>query len=66
MEIDLRKPFTDEARAAFARFPAYELVGDRTVRFQQDEMALAYRMAAVAGPDRERPQRPVVLSDSHA
>jgi D-aminopeptidase len=49
-EIDLRTPFTDDARAAFERFPAYELVGDRTVRFQQDEMALAYRMAAVAGP----------------
>lgn len=50
MEIDLSKPFTEEGRAAFARFPAYELVGDRTVRFQQAEMALAYRMAAVAGP----------------
>jgi D-amino peptidase len=50
MEIDLRRPFTDEARAAFARFPAYELVGERTVRFQQDDMAIAYRMAAVAGP----------------
>jgi len=49
-EIDLGKPFTDEARAAFARFPAYELVGERTVRFEHDEMALAYRMAAVAGP----------------
>jgi D-amino peptidase len=50
MEVDLAKPFTQEARTAFARFPAYELVGDRTVRFQHDEMAIAYRMAAVAGP----------------
>jgi D-amino peptidase len=50
MEIDLHNPFSDESRAAFARFSAYELVGERTVRFQQDEMALAYRMAAVAGP----------------
>jgi D-amino peptidase len=50
MEIDLRKPFTDEARAAFSRFPAYELVGERTVRFQHEDMAIAYRMAAVAGP----------------
>ena len=50
MEVDLHKEFSDDARNAFARFPAYELVGDRTVRFQQDEMALAYRMAAVAGP----------------
>src|SRR5262249_40739106 len=50
MEGDLHKPFSDDARNAFARFPAYELVGDQTVRFQQDEMALAYRMAAVAGP----------------
>jgi D-amino peptidase len=49
-EIDLGKSFTDEARAAFARFPAYELVGERTVRFEHDEMAMAYRMAAVAGP----------------
>lgn len=49
-EIDLGKPFTAEAKAAFARFPAYELVGDRTVRFQHDDMAIAYRMAAVAGP----------------
>ncbi len=50
MEIDLHKPLTDEARAAFARFPAYELVGERTVRFQHDDMAIAYRMAAVVGP----------------
>jgi D-amino peptidase len=50
MEVELSKPFTAEAREAFARFPAYELVGDRTVRFEHDEMAMAYRMAAVAGP----------------
>ena len=50
MEVEMAKPFTDDARAAFARFPAYELVGDRTVRFEHDEMAMAYRMAAVAGP----------------
>jgi D-amino peptidase len=49
-EIDLGKPFNDESREAFARFPAYELVGDRTVRFSHDDMAIAYRMAAVAGP----------------
>ena len=50
MEVELGKPFTEEGRAAFARFPAYELVGDRTVRFEHDDMAIAYRMAAVAGP----------------
>ena len=50
MEVEMSTPFTDEARAAFARFPAYELVGDRTVRFEHDERAMAYRMAAVAGP----------------
>jgi len=50
MEVEMSKPFSAEARVAFARFPAYELVGDRTVRFQHDEMAMAYRMAAVAGP----------------
>src|SRR4051812_33025912 len=49
-EIDLGKPFTDAGREAFARFPAYELVGDRTVRFAHDDVAIAYRMAAVAGP----------------
>lgn len=49
-EIDLRRPISDDGRTAFARFPAYELVGDRTVRFEHDEMAIAYRMAAVAGP----------------
>ena len=49
IEIDLRKPLTDEGRAAFERFPAYELVGERTVRFQHDEMAVAYRMAAITG-----------------
>lgn len=50
LEVEMAKPFTDEAREAFRRFPAYELVGDRTVRFEHDEMAMAYRMAAVAGP----------------
>jgi D-aminopeptidase len=49
IEIDLRTPLTDEGRAAFERFPAYELVGERTVRFQHDEMAVAYRMAAITG-----------------
>ena len=37
-------------RADGIQMGAYELVGDRTVRFQHDEMAMAYRMAAVAGP----------------
>jgi D-amino peptidase len=49
-EVELREPVSDEARDAFGRFPDYELVGDRTVRFSNDEMAMAYRMAAVVGP----------------
>jgi D-amino peptidase len=46
-EIELRAPFNDEARDAFGRFPDFELRGDRTVAFEHDEMAVAYRMAAI-------------------
>jgi D-amino peptidase len=46
-EIELREPFSDDARAQFARFPDFELRGDRVVAFEHDEMAMAYRMAAI-------------------
>ena len=48
LEIDLRTPLSDEARAAFAeRFPEFTVHGDRTVAFAHDDMAVAYRMAAI-------------------
>jgi D-amino peptidase len=47
VEVELRAPLTDEARAAFARFPDFELRGDRVVAFEQDDMSVAYRMAAI-------------------
>ena len=46
-EIELRTPFSDDARDAFGRFPDFELQGDRVVAFEQEEMAVAYRMAAI-------------------
>lgn len=55
------KPFTAEAREAFARFPAYELVGDRTVRFEQED---GHRLSngRSGRPDRRRPPGQELLS----
>jgi D-amino peptidase len=48
LEVDLRKPLTDEARAAIAdRFPEFTIVGDRTLAFHTDDMQVAFRRAAI-------------------
>jgi D-amino peptidase len=46
-EVELREPLSEEARAQFTRFPDFEIRGDRVVAFEHDEMAMAYRMAAI-------------------
>lgn len=47
-EVELRKPLDDDiARTITDRHPEYTIVGDRTLAFEQDEMAVAYRMAAI-------------------
>jgi D-amino peptidase len=48
VEVELREPLADDIRDSIAtHHPEFGIVGDRTLRFQQDEMATAYRMAAV-------------------
>ncbi len=48
VEVELREPLRDDVRASIeANHPEFELRGDRTVGFRRDDMALAYRMAAV-------------------
>ncbi len=47
-EIELRRPLSDEARAAFEeRFTEFTIDGDRTVRFSGDDMHTCYRRAAI-------------------
>ena len=46
LEIELRQPLSDQARGVFAKHGEFTLVGDRTVRFADDSMALCYRRAA--------------------
>jgi D-aminopeptidase len=47
-EIDLRQPITPEARAVIGeRFPEFTVSGERTIAFAHEEMAVAYRMAAI-------------------
>ncbi len=47
-EIELRKPLSDEALHAYeTRFPEFTIVGDRTVTWQDDDMHLCYRRAAI-------------------
>jgi D-amino peptidase len=48
LEVELRKPLSDEGRAAFADHPEFTLDGDRTVAFTDESMALCYRRAATA------------------
>jgi D-amino peptidase len=46
--IEMRKPISDEGRAAFAeRFPEFTIDGDRMVRFSDTDMHTCYRRAAI-------------------
>jgi D-amino peptidase len=48
MEVELRDALPDDIRESIrTHHPEFEIVGDRTLRFEQTEMATAYRMAAV-------------------
>lgn len=48
MEVEMRTPFSVEARDAFEkRFPEFEIVDDCTVAFTQDDMHVGYRRAAI-------------------
>ena len=48
-EIELRRSLSDEARTVIAeRFREFEIVGDRTIAFEQSDMTLAFRMAAIS------------------
>lgn len=45
--IELRQPVGGDVRASIeTHHPEFRVVGDRTVEFEHDEMAVAYRMAA--------------------
>ncbi len=47
-EVELRKPLSDEARAAIdERFSEFAIVGDRTLAFATNDMQLAFRRAAI-------------------
>jgi D-aminopeptidase len=49
-EIELRSPVSDEVATMIGdHHPEFELRGDRTFAFEHDEMATAYRMAAIVG-----------------
>jgi D-amino peptidase len=48
MEVELREPLAPDIEQSIAtNHPEFEIVGDRTLRFEHVEMATAYRMAAV-------------------
>lgn len=48
MEVELRQPLPEDARRAIStRFPEFTVRDDRTVAFVHDDMAVAYRMAAI-------------------
>ncbi len=48
MEVALRNPLSAEAKETFAtRFPEFTVVDDHTVAFEQDDMHLGYRRAAI-------------------
>lgn len=50
MEVELRQPLGDEIRASIAEHhPEFSIDGDRTLVFEHDDMAGAYRMAAICG-----------------
>jgi D-amino peptidase len=49
VEVELREPLQPEIRTSIeTHHPEFTVVGDRTFRFTSDEMAVAYRMAAVS------------------
>lgn len=48
-EIELRRPLSEDARAALGeRFREFEIVGDRTLAFEHTDMQVAFRMAAIS------------------
>jgi D-amino peptidase len=50
MEIELRSPMTAEVRASIAEHhPEFGVKDDRTLMFEHEQMAVAYRMACIAG-----------------
>jgi D-amino peptidase len=57
MEVELRSPVSDAARAVFERFGGYEIAGDRTLSFSTEDMLTAYRLAALAGPIADDPSQ---------
>ena len=50
MEIELRTPMTAEVQASIAEHhPEFGVKDDRTLMFEHEQMAVAYRMACIAG-----------------